>query len=248
MEEAMRKKAVFCILTTALAAFLFVSTGDAWSQHWTSYEDNTRYLALGDSLSAGYGAHPSTNGFVYQLYQGGAIDNVNNTLFNNLGVVNATSPDVLSHQLSLGALFFSNTGVDYRKVVTLTIGGNDMFQIIGGADPQTVLSHFADNLGAILYSLVMAFPDVEIYVANQYDPRLPIPGAEELVAALNNAIALVASGFPEATVVDIFGAFEGRSGLLLIEKNGAEVLQVHPTNAGYRVMTKAFADAIRGNN
>ena len=55
------------------------------------------------------------------------------------------------------------------------------------------------------------------------------------------------SGFPEAKVVDVFSAFEGRKGLLLIEKNGAERLQVHPTNAGYRVMTKAFADAIRGN-
>jgi lysophospholipase L1-like esterase len=247
MEEVMRRRLVFCILTAALTVFLLASPEVAQSQHWTSFENNTRYLALGDSLSAGYGAHPSTNGFVYQLYQSGAIDNVNNTLFNNLGVVNATSTDVLSHQLALGALFFSNTGADYRKVVTLTIGGNDMFQIIGGADPQFVLSNFADNLGAILYSLAMAFPDVEIYVANQYDPRLPVPGGEDLVAALNNVITLVASGFPEARVVDVFSAFEGSKGLLLIEKNGAETLQVHPTNAGYRVITQTFADAIRGN-
>ena len=76
----MRKGAVFCILKAALTVFLLASTEVAWSQHWTSFENNTRYLALGDSLSAGYGAHPSTNGFVYQLYQSGAIDNINNTL------------------------------------------------------------------------------------------------------------------------------------------------------------------------
>ena len=224
-----------------------MTAGIAWSQHWTSFEDNTRYWALGDSLSAGYGAHPSTNGFVYQLYQGGAIDNINNTLLNNLGVVNATSLDVLFYQLPLGGLFFSDTGADYRKVVTLTIGGNDMFKVIGGADPEAILTAFADNLGAILYSLVMAYPDVEIYVANQYDPRLPISGGSDLVGALNDVIALVVSGFPEATVVDIFNAFEGRKGLLLIEKKGADVLQVHPTNSGYRVMTKAFADTIAAN-
>jgi lysophospholipase L1-like esterase len=229
-----------------LFIFLFMSVPASWAQYWVSFENNTRYLALGDSLSAGYGAHPATNGFVFQLYQSSAIDNINNTLLNNLGVVNATSSEVLSHQLPLGALFFSDTGADYRKVVTLTIGGNDMFQIIGGADPETVMAEFADNLGAILYSLVMAFPDVEIYVANQYDPRLPFLGGSDLVDALNNVIALVVSGFPQAKVVDVFSAFEGKKGLLLIEKKGAEMFQVHPTNAGHRVMTKAFGDAIQG--
>ncbi len=243
----MKKRSAYCILFAAPIIVLILTTGIVWSQHWTSFEDNTRYLALGDSLSAGYGAHPSTNGFVYLLYQSGAIDNINNTLLNNLGVVNATSSDVLSHQLPLGELFFSDTGTDYRKVVTVTIGGNDMFAVIGGADPEAVLANFADNLGALLYSLATTFPDVEIYVANQYDPRLPFPGGSDLVDALNDATALVVSCFPEATVVDVFSAFEGRSGLLLIEKKGADLFQVHPTNSGYRVMTKAFADAIAAN-
>ena len=66
-------------------------TAPASAQYWTSFADNTRYMALGDSLSAGYGAHPATQGFVYQLYQSRAIDKVNNLLLCNVGVPNAMS-------------------------------------------------------------------------------------------------------------------------------------------------------------
>jgi lysophospholipase L1-like esterase len=235
------------------------------AQYWTSYNDNTRYLALGDSLSAGYGAHPATNGFVYKLYQSGAIDNVNNTLLNNVGVVNATSEDVLEHQLPLGYLFFSNTGTDYRKVVTITVGGNDLEKLIGTilvSDPAEInalvgaaLYNFSGNLSAILGDLIINHPNVEIYIANQYDPLLPVPGESDIIDLLNNTISGTVMAVKDAamdfgmsaniTVVDIHGAFEGRKGLLLIEKNGAEMFQVHPTNAGHRVLAKAFADAIR---
>jgi hypothetical protein len=96
--------------------------------------------------------------------------------------------------------------------------------------------------------LIASFPDSEIYVANQYDPRLPVPGGSDLVKALNNVIALVVSNFPQAAVVDLFSAFEGKKGLLLIEKKGADMFQVHPTNAGHRAIAKAFGDAIRAHD
>ena len=44
-------------------------------------------------------------------------------------------------------------------------------------------------------------------------------------------------------VADVFDAFQGRTGLLLIERHGASAFEVHPTNAGYRVMAEAFAAA-----
>ena len=251
-----------------MAAMIFTvvvgSMAVAHAQYWTSFDDNTRYLALGDSLSAGYGAHPATNGFVYRLYESGAIDNVNNVLLNNIGVVNATSSDVLAYELPLGHLFFSNTGQDYRKVVTITVGGNDLQELIGtilysGLTEEEIqilvgqtLYDFSLNLGDILGDLI-SDPDVEVYVANQYDPMLPVAGGSEIVSALNNAVDGVITGmktvYPCAniTLVDIYSAFEGRNGLLLIEKKGAEMFQVHPTNAGHRVMAGTFAEAIRGN-
>ena len=222
-------------------------TAPASAQYWTSFADNTRYMALGDSLSAGYGAHPATQGFVYQLYQSRAIDKVNNLLLCNVGVPNVMSADVLAYQVPMVPLFFAETGATYRKVITLTVGGNDLFQIFLGADAPTVIAILVDNLGAILGSLATTAPDAHIYVANQYDPRLGAPGEAELIAAANQAIAQVVSAFPNATLVDIFSAFDGRNGLLLAERRGAEPGQVHPTNAGYEVMAKTFADAIKAH-
>jgi lysophospholipase L1-like esterase len=222
-------------------------TTPAWAQYWTSFADNTRYMALGDSLSAGYGAHPATEGFVYQLYQSRAIDKVNNLLLCNVGVPNAMSADVLAYQVPMVPLFFADTGATYRKVITLTVGGNDLFQIFFGADPDEVIPQLGRNLGAILGSLTGAFPDARIYVANQYDPRLGVLGEAQLIAAANQAIAQVVHLFPNATLVDIFSAFDGRHGLLLAERRGAEPGQIHPTNAGYGVMAKTFADAIKAH-
>jgi lysophospholipase L1-like esterase len=219
----------------------------AWAQYWTSFADDTRYMALGDSLSAGYGALPATQGFVYQLYQSGVIDKVNNLLLCNVGVPNALSEDVLTYQVPMVSLFFANTGRSYRKVITLTVGGNDLFQIIGGADPNTVFSALYGNLYAILKSLATAFPDARIYVANQYDPKLGFANEDVLIATANVVIAQVVQQFPTARLVDIFSAFHGRHGLLLSEKPGAEPGQIHPTDVGYWVMAKTFAEAIRAH-
>lgn len=54
--------------------------------------------------------------------------------------------------------------------------------------------------------------------------------------------------FKQATVVDVFSAFEGQKGLLLIEEKGAEMLQIHPANAGYGLVIKVFDDAIRSKD
>ena len=45
-------------------------------------------------------------------------------------------------------------------------------------------------------------------------------------------------------VADLYGALQGRKGMLLIERNQANPLEIHPTNAGYKVMAKAFRDAM----
>ena len=50
-----------------LLALAFSLTPWAQAQPWVSIESHTRYMALGDSISAGYGAMPATQGFVYQF-------------------------------------------------------------------------------------------------------------------------------------------------------------------------------------
>ncbi len=240
-DDLFRKRSGLSLLALAL-----ILAPLAQAQPWVSFETHSRYMALGDSISAGYGAMPATQGFVFQLYQNGVVDRVNNTLFCAAGVPGALSKDVLDYQVPQVSRFFVQTGSTYRKVVTLTVGGNDMLQVLGGADPADVLGKFGTNLFQVLATLTTQFPDVQIYVANYYDPRLPVPGGDLLVASLNQVISGVVAAFPpNATLVDIYKTFDGRQGMLLIEKKGANEYEVHPTDAGYRAIARTFEDAIR---
>ena len=225
--------AVFSLIIAAPAA---ADRGGSADLPW-QFDNNTRYMALGDSLVAGYGAIPATQGYVYLLYKEGVFDIVTNTLLSNAGVPGVTSRQVLDHQVPQAIEAFRPT------VITLTVGGNDLLRILKGADAGQVLSEFQTNLTLILQNLRTALPNTRIVVSNLY--TIPqIPGADQIVPVFNLIVAGVASAF-NVPVADVYGAFLGRRGLLLIERHGAAPNEVHPTNAGYRVMAQAFEAVIR---
>lgn len=200
------------------------------------FANDTRYMALGDSLVAGYGAIPATQGYVYLLYKEGAFDKVTNTLFSNAGVPGVTSKQVLDHQVPQAIEAFHPT------VITLTVGGNDLLRIMKGESAGQVLSEFQANLTLILLNLRTALPNTRIYISNLY--TIPqIPGADQVVPIFNQIVAGVAGAF-NVPVADVYSAFQGRHGLLLIERPGAAPDEVHPTNAGYEVMARAFEAVI----
>jgi lysophospholipase L1-like esterase len=238
--------------TAMVVAAIVISLGVAEAQTWTSFGSKTRYLAMGDSLSAGYGAMPATHGFTYELYTTGVIDQVSNTLFCDMGVPNTVTSDVLNFQVPQVKRFFSNTHQDYAQVITLTVGGNDMMTVLGGADPNAVLGAVASNLFQTLTQIHAEFPNARIFVGNVYDPHLDIPNEEMLVMFLNQTIAsavTAANTFNKSTsvtVVDVYSAFQGRHGLLLSERPHSDTDQIHPTDAGYHVMAMEFAKAIQG--
>lgn len=225
------------LLVVLLASLLFLMPTRARAELPWQFDRHTRYMALGDSLAAGRGAIPATQGYVYLLYQSGVFDTMPNTLFVDAGVSGATSRHVLDHQVPQAIEAFQPT------VITITVGGNDLLRILGGADPQQVLSEFAANLTEILTRLRTALPGARIYISNAY--TIPgIPGADEIVPIFNGLMAQIASNFA-VPVADVYGAFLGKEGLLLIERHGANQFEVHPTNAGYRVMEQAFLEVIR---
>lgn len=221
-----------------LGASLLFPVGVSAEVPW-QFADNTRYMAMGDSLAAGYGAVPATQGYVYLLYKGGVFDKIPNTLLSNVGLIGATSQDVLDKQVPLAINPFMPT------VITLTVGGNDLTSILTGADPETVLENFQLNLTNIFMELRTKLPEAEIYISNLYD--IPeIPGATDVILVFNGIVDGVASGFG-VPVADVFSAFEGRKGLRLIQRNGADQFEVHPSNAGHRAMAKAFKAVIENN-
>ena len=225
-------------LRFAFLALALLGTVVHAEQPWT-FSNNTRYIALGDSLAAGYGANPTTQGYAYLLYQKGTYGQITNMIFANAAVPGATSADVLAYQLPPAITRFR------PDVITLSVGGNDAISILGGADPVTVIRQFQQNLGQILCGLRQALPQARIYVSNLYDiPEITanIRNGLELIINFNLVIAGTAQACG-VKLADVYSEFSGRTGLLLIERNGAGQFEVHPTNAGHRAMAAAFEAA-----
>jgi lysophospholipase L1-like esterase len=193
-------------------------------------------MALGDSLAAGYGAMPATQGYVYLLYQLGVFDSMERMLFCNAGVPGASSLDVLEHQVPLAVKF-------RPTAITISVGGNDLLPLLEGAGLCQVLHTFRTNLGQTLQRLRSGLPEAKIYLNNLYSiPGIPETGV--IVPVLNRLISRVARAF-DVPVADVCGALQGKGGLLGIEHDGAPRDEVHPTNAGYRVMAQAFEEVVK---
>ncbi len=232
------------ITTTALFALFFSILARA-EQPWT-FVNNTRYLAVGDSLSAGVGAIPATRGYPYLLYEQGVYDSMSNTRFANAAIPGATSQQVLGYQVPLA------TQAPFRpQVITMTVGGNDLLAILNGASFQGTLQTFQVNLNLILTQLCTQLPGTRIYVGNLYSiQNFPVP-TDQVVNAFNQVLAGVAGSVNaiqmcagRIRVADIHAAFSGsQEGLLLINKNGAGQFEVHPSNAGHRAIAQAFIAA-----
>ena len=137
-----------CVRVFAFTILAISATARA-DQPWT-FNNNTRYLAMGDSLTAGQGATPVTNGYAYLLYQQGVYDSVTNTSFADAAVPGATSQQILSFQVPLA------TQTGFPQVITMTVGGNDLLSILNGANPQQVLQAFQLNRARSLASSASA--------------------------------------------------------------------------------------------
>ena len=108
-----------------------------------------------------------------------------------------------------------------------------------------MLGNFQANLTNILFQLRTELPEAEIYVSNLYDiPEIPM--ATNVVLLFNSIVDGVASAFG-VPIADVFSAFEGRKELRLIQRNGADQFEVHPSNAGHWAMAKAFKAVIENN-
>src|SRR5262245_57797786 len=125
-----------------LVAFLVLTLAAAAEPPW-QFDTHTRYMALGDSLAAGIGAMPATQGYAYLLYQEGAFNPVPQMLFANAGVPGVTSKQVLDYQVPQVASF-------QPTVITLSVGANDLIAFVTSTDHspqhlQQVLAEFASN-------------------------------------------------------------------------------------------------------
>jgi lysophospholipase L1-like esterase len=234
------------------------------------------YLALGDSVAAGVGAVPSAeNGYVSVLYdtlvadrhcgQGSAVGCGLDLV--NLAQPGATTTTLIAGQLPAAVDFLTArratpTPVDDVRLVTIDIGGNDVFTPVitacaadtGSAGCASIiaaqLSLVAANYERILSTLrAAAGPDTTIAVMTYYNPlgacrlaalaplaQLVLEGGGPVPAGMNDIIR--ASAQAHGAVVAETAALIGPEDLV----GGTDCL--HPDNSGHADIAAAFAAVI----
>ena len=272
----MKRLLLFLIVPALVAAFTL--TSDTTYSKGPPAKVLPEYLALGDSLGVGIGASdPATTGYVPLfrdfLESKKGLDKKGTELFlNNLSIGGATSSSLISQQLSAAVAELEDRNGDKNKkndveVVTVDIGGNDVFGLIGvcaGGFTEacvtavgTTFATFSANFDFILDELrTAAGPDTAIIVMTYYNslvnpgcpfnPLAPLAdivleGGGPLLAGLNDLIRGIAVAH-DAKVADLVpgGVFPA-----LLEPSHVQPDCLHANDDGYEIIADEFKDAFK---
>ncbi len=267
---------VVVVVAGILLLGLLTSSGPASAEPDPAPIGRPLYLALGDSLAAGVGAsNPTVTGYVPQLYellrqqlacQPAGRPSCRSLALRNLGVGGATTTTLIATQLPAAVAELQARNHDRNphndvQVVTIDIGGNDLFGVVSsscaaGPTPecaaliQARLETFAANFTQILGQLrAAAGPDTVIIAMTYYNP---LPSCR--LASLAPLADAVLEGGLGVTVGlnDLIRSIAAAHGVLVAETYGqlgpGELVGgddcLHPNDAGYQVITEAFAAAL----
>jgi lysophospholipase L1-like esterase len=218
-------------------------------------EEGGVYLALGDSIAEGEGASDSeTTDYVAQVAEALRSLYGDSIEVQSLAVGGHTTQDLIDTQLAPAIQALTQGDV---RLVTVTIGGNDLFQY--SADPDCVadpadadcpleagLVDVERRLDQILAELRQAGPDATI-VIELYPNLFSGTGhafsrsADTAFGLLNGVIEGVARR-NEVLVADPVLAFEGKGGEYTHTLDPTP--DFHPTDAGYKAIAGAFLDVL----
>jgi len=247
-----------------LAAFVTVMV-PAVASAQINFEKSQYYVAMGDSVAAGEGAMPVTNGYAYQLYDHGVFAPMQVMDFANVSVRGGRSWELRDNQV---AEVLCSTPAQRPTVVTITAGANDFFR--GDTDIFGIALRVTESINLLLnngtpYVLTPVLDpvtqtpcapltNVTILVSNYYHIPVPVPQVNAIVdSALSGFDQAMRALLPFVYVpagsklgyVDLYGASADRQGLVLIERrlgfSGPFDWEPHPTNLGHTFIAGEFA-------
>lgn len=246
---------------------LLLLPGLAFAQ--VNFTKHSYYVGMGDSVAAGEGAVPVTDGYVYRLYNQGVFNRIQQMDFANMGTRGARSWDLRDHQ---APQVLCAEPEQRPTVVTITAGANDFFR--GDLDVVSSAKRVAQaidlllnndgvlspNLGATSVldpgteKKCRALQNVTILVSNYYIIPHPVPEVFELlntaVQGFNQALSflvlqqVVVPTGSRVAVVDLYTPSLGRQGLVTIQRRlgytGVSEFDIHPTNLGHAFIADEF--------
>ncbi|MGA6829397.1 SGNH/GDSL hydrolase family protein [Nitrospira sp. NS4] len=233
-----------------------------------NFTKHNYYVGMGDSVAAGEGAMPVTNGYVYRLYDESAFGNKQEMDFSNMALRGTRSWDLRDHQ---APQVVCAEPEQRPTVVTITAGANDFFRndpdVVSSANRVAQAVDLLLNNDGVLSPALGATPvldpvtgqrcralqNVTILVSNYYNIPHPVPAVYQLldsaVQGFNQALsswlqAVVVPAGSRIAVVDLYTPSLGRQGLVTIDRrlgyNGPFDFDIHPTNLGHAFIAGEF--------
>ena len=213
------------------------------------------YLALGDSIAVGSGASDgATTSYVALVVEALRTRFGEGLELRSLAVAGHASQDLIDEQLPQAVEQLRKGDV---RLVTLTIGGNDLGQY--GADPACLpdpsdpacpledgLLEVEERLGLILQELREAGPDTAIVIM-AYPNLFSSTGHEfdrpaEIAFDLLDGVITSVARRHDVLVADPRRDFLGNGHLLSHLRDPTP--DAHPNDAGYRVIAQAFLEVL----
>lgn len=202
---------------------------------------NALYLALGDSMTTGYGV--GTHQSFVTLFYLSLQSSFPGLRYENLGVNGLTSGGLVTLMRQKGGCSL----IAQSNIISVTMGSNDLLAVgkalsAGtGTNIDLALGNLNRNLMLIGGYLRTVNPSALVKIATIYNPLSPIDKqsidlTQGLVKSANRSIIHMAREF-RFVVIPVAKAFSGREQLLL----GPDHL--HPNVVGHSIM----ADLFRGN-
>ncbi len=207
------------------------------------------YIALGDSLTMGIGASETDylrmNAFVPQLtaYLRKNFD----VYVENHGMPGITSAELLDYVRHHPGMDRLLRGAD---VLTLTIGGNDLLQLLNrdALNEETIeqtVEQFGELFEQIIVEIRQHQPNAPIYVLELYSPYDKRHALHKIgqttVQTYNDELARRIQKLNNVFQVKIFKAFQGKEAQWThIDHN-----DVHPNDEGYAAIFEAFQKLLR---
>jgi lysophospholipase L1-like esterase len=224
---------IMAVAIAALAAVLGLSTTPAFAAPLV--KPAQFYLALGDSLAAGYQpgqGDNKTGGYVGRVWHA-AYALVPHTALVNDACSGETTTTMINggictydHGSQLNeAVAFLRAHHNFTTLITIDIGANDVDQcVVGGVIDfpcvQQGINTLQQNLPTIYNSLVTAAPNAKIIAVNYYDPflaawlqrtpegRSTAKASVSLAGSINNLIFQAAVGGLDLDYADVAATFK----------------------------------------